>query len=260
MISYEKRFVAFIDILGFKDIILKSVCPSAIISPSEIKRFLTYRKPVGRDQIILGRIGDISDSGHRMTTFSDSILITVQPTEQGLIHLLHHISLIGFELVRLKKLCRGGISLGLVYHDNEYAFGPGIIDAVELEKKAIYPRIILNHDVAGYGLSLNQPVDNIFKWFVLKDENDGWFFVNILRLLRLIMDAETEPPEDIKNLCSEMNDFLLFEIDNLSKEEENMGSEFEKITKKDKVKWFKNYFDWAIDRSILEIMKLPFPK
>jgi hypothetical protein len=86
--AYEERFVAFIDILGFKDLIDRSVGPIRSITPEEIREALEIPKPAGTDQIIIGRIGDISESGHRMSAFSDCIAITVHPTEQGLLHLL----------------------------------------------------------------------------------------------------------------------------------------------------------------------------
>jgi len=243
--DYEERFVAFIDIVGFKDLIKRSIGPIRSVTPAEIREALEVPQPIGSDKIILSQIGDISDSGHRMATFSDCIAITTIPTEKGLMHLLHHVSQIGFKLIRMKILCRGGITRGLIYHDDKAIFGPAMINAVEMEKNdAKYPRIILNSDIVQYGHQ--STINKIFKRFVLEDD-DGWYFVHTLRVLRMIMDCEMEPPYDICEMCSEIDKHIRMELDRLS------GKEREKVL------WFKKYFDWSKDRSAWDNLKKPFP-
>jgi len=83
-------------------------------------------EPVKAEQIVLGRIGDIARSGHRLTAFSDSIIITTDETEQGLMHILQHVGKIGYRLACLGVLYRGGIVNGLVYHDEQQIFGPAV--------------------------------------------------------------------------------------------------------------------------------------
>jgi len=242
--DYEERFVAFIDIVGFEDLIERSLGPSRSITPAEIREALEVPQPVGPDQIVLGRIGDISDSGHRMAAFSDCVAITTLPTEQGLMHLLHHTSHIGFRLIRMKMLCRGGITRGLIYHDDEVIFGPAMNEAVCMEKNiAKQPRIILNPDVAQFGLQAAE--NKIFSRFVRKDD-DGWYYVHTLRILRMIMDCETEPPNDIREMCNEIDKHIQMEINRLSGD------------KREKVLWFKKYFNWARDRSAWDYLKQPF--
>ena len=52
-------------------------------------------------------------------------------------HLLRHVAKIGFRLIRLKPpiLCRGGITLGPVYHGGQVIFGPALDEAYVLEKE-----------------------------------------------------------------------------------------------------------------------------
>lgn len=241
--DYEERFVAFIDILGFENLINQSFGPSRLITAAEIKEALKVPPPAGKDQIVFTQIGDISDSGHRMKAFSDCIAITTLPTEKGLFHLVHHASVIGFNLFQMKILCRGGITRGLIYHDDDAIFGPAMNEAVNMEKRiAKQARIILNPDVANFGIKGS--LGKFFARFIRKDD-DGFHYVHILRVLRLIMDCETEPPADIRNLCKKINEHLQNEIDRLPEKEMK------------KVLWFKKYFDWAQDRSAMERLKGP---
>jgi hypothetical protein len=242
--DYEERFVAYIDILGFDDLIKQSVGPYRAITPAEIKEALKVPLPAGKDKIVFTQIGDVSDSGHRMTAFSDCVAITTLPTEKGLFHLIHHASVIGFNLFQKKLLCRGGITRGLVYHDDDMIFGPAMNEAVQMEERlAEQPRIILSTDVVTFGLQ--GLLGKFFARFIRKDD-DGFHYVHILRILRFIMDCETDPPADIQDLCKKINEHLQHEIHRLPENEVK------------KVLWFKKYFDWACDRSTLERLKGSF--
>jgi hypothetical protein len=246
--DYEERIVAFVDILGFRDLVEQSAGPYRSVTPDEIQQALGVPEPAARDQIVLGRIGDISKSGHRMTAFSDSIVITADPTEQGLTHVLFHVEKIGFRLIRLHRLCRGGITRGLVYHDDRIIFGPAWIEAYDLERKTEMPRVVLSENVVRIGLSAEPPIAEIFTQCTRQDD-DCRYFVNILRILRMIMNTESGPPDDVRHTCSEIEQHLHREFARLS----------EDAHKRRKIEWFKRYFDWAQDRSMWEYVKRPFP-
>jgi len=219
MEEYEDRFVAFVDILGFEDLIKMSVGPGRLVNLSQIKKALQVPDPAEQEMLVLGRIGDIADSGHRMVSFSDSVVITTKPTEQGLMYMLHHIAKVGFHLIQLGFLCRGGVSRGLIYHQKEMVFGPALISAYRLEQSAEMPRVILDEDVASIGLSAEPPVDKIFGRFTRKD-NDGKHFVNTLRVIRMVMDTESGPPDDIKEMCNRIENHLVSELERLSDDEQ----------------------------------------
>jgi hypothetical protein len=82
---------------------------------------------------------------------------------------------------------RGGISLGQHFMDREIVFGPALIEAVDLEKAAAYPRVVLSaeaaasehyHLVTYYGASQFAPQQSL-----LLVDADGVAFVNYLELL-----------------------------------------------------------------------------
>ena len=248
MASYINRYVAFLDILGFKDMISMTVGTSPTVSPNEVRAILEVPDPVREDQIILWRIGDISKSGHRITAFSDSIVITTDETEQGLMHLLQHVGKIGFRLAQLGMLYRGGIANGLLYHDEQQVFGPAVIEAYELEKKAKFPRVILSTAVANAGRSFAEPVNTIFERFTRTD-TDGKVYVNFMRVLRMIADSDGPLHEDVRILQERINSSIAKQLDRFA-----IGTS-ERI----KWEWFLAYFYWATDESWREIARTPFP-
>lgn len=239
MADYKDRFVAFIRVLGFQELIKDSEGPEGYITPGVILHALEVPNPAESAQI-MGRISDISESGHRISAFADNIAITVQPTPVGLLHLLHHVAKIGFRLIRLKTpvFCRGGITSGLVYHDGQAIFGPALDAARSLEgERAKYPRVVLSEDMVRIGLEAEPPLGTIFKRFVHQDEADEAYFVNILRVLRMAMDYEKQPLEHIRAIANHIEKHLQQEIARLSGEE------------RQRFLWFKKYFDWATERS-----------
>jgi len=242
---YEERLVAFLDILGFEDLIERSVGPDAQVGVDNIRHALEAPTPVGPEAIVLGRIGDISESDHRMTCFSDSIAISVEPTEKGLMLLLHHIARIGWRLTELRMLLRGGIARGDLYHEGSIVFGPAFLKAYRMERKvARFPRVVLGEEVAALGLSVAAPVDEIFRRFARRDE-DGLHFVNVLWVLRTAMDSASEPLEEWRQLCEKIDAWLA---------EEGVRSA-DHPRRREKIDWFRRYFDWATDRSIFELVR-----
>jgi len=248
MAMYTERYVAFLDLLGFRDLVLRSLNQEAKITVDQIRSVLDHPDPAGKEQIVLGRIGDISDSGHRLTAFSDSVVITTDPTEQGLMHLLHHVEKIGFRLARLHTLYRGGITRGLAYHDERHVFGPAIIDAYELEKRAEVPRVLLSESVVAAGRSAAEPVKTVFGLFTHVD-SDGEVFVHYLRILRMIANSDGPVPADVRALQAEIISFIA---------EELRRSE-SKPMERQKIEWFQNYFRWVIDDSWRDVLLTTLP-
>lgn len=240
MADYKERFVAYVNILGFEALMGRPREEEGSISPTEFIEALEVPTLAEAEQIIRGRIDDIYESGHRMTAFANRIAITVEPTARGLLQLLHHVARIGYRLIRLKTpiLCRGGITRGQLYHDGQVIFGPALNEVYSMEKQqAKYPRIILTEEVIRVGLEAEPPIDAIFKRFVRRDEADGSYFVNILRVLRMSMDYEKVPSTGFRAKVNRIEQHLRQEIERLSGEE------------REGLLWFQKYFDWATDRS-----------
>jgi len=83
---------------------------------------------------------------------------------------------------------RGGLSIGDYYGDNEFAYGPSIIEAHHLENnQAIYPRIILSDEsvrlVREHIDYYAEPESAPQSRDLLRDNTDGKWFINYLESL-----------------------------------------------------------------------------
>jgi len=166
---YEERIVAFIDILGFRNIVInssehitasgQSIIPEAqepglaarIYSALQINPE-SYREAFQAIHHLDEE--DFQSLDLRISTFSDSVILSSANTEQDFAYLIHCVSFMVRELIRNGFLTRGGIALGEVYHLDrskrqeiqgvERVFGPAFIKAYDLESRhAGHARIIL---------------------------------------------------------------------------------------------------------------------
>lgn len=232
--KYAERFVAFVDILGFSVKVCQSAIPNGKISLAQLLEALEHPSPAGPDQIVIGRIGDISKSGHRMNYFSDSVAISTDPTEVGLFHLVNHVERIGWRLLELGFLCRGAVTRGLVYHRDSVVVGPALVEAYDLEKnKAKTPRIIVNDEIAHTALRYAAPVGELFGRVLYKDE-DGSHIVHVLRRLNYFVD-EAIAGKPLPEKLTEIQRRLANEISELRNAKREKESKY--------VESFKRYFD-----------------
>ncbi|HPT13515.1 MAG TPA: hypothetical protein PK796_01910 [Bacteroidales bacterium] len=171
-LTYECRIVAFIDILGFKEIVKQSVNDTSRIQL--IYSVLEYLKDwETTDKWDLKLVEIEEDAQYRgvenfdirgktnCTSFSDSIVISVKVdnnVNEMASTLVSNLSYIGAVLLEKGILFRGGMTIGnIIHNDNGTVFGQGLIDAYQLESKsAKYPRIILSDKLIS---ELNFPID-----------------------------------------------------------------------------------------------------
>ncbi len=246
MASYINRYVAFLDILGFKDLISQTVGEKPTVTVDDIRLILEMPEPAQEAQIVLGGIGDISKSDHRVTAFSDSIIISTDETAQGLIHLLQHVAKIGFYLVRRGVLYRGGITNGLTYHDDNQVFGPAVLEAIKIKQQAVFPRVLLSASTVEAGKAA--AVRSFFDRFTRTD-CDQALFVNYLRVWRMVADSGYPTPDDMKLEQKAIQ----------AKIDQQLERFPPGTSERIKWMWFSSYFNWAIDDSWLDTLSAPFP-
>lgn len=200
---YEKRILAFIDILGFENIVENTNTAFSIIE------IISKNKESKKEFI-----KEMSEDEIEVTWFSDSIVISA-PLDIYYVHfVLEIIKQMQQELIQHKVLIRGGIEIGDCFHNGEKLFGPAMNKAYKLEsEKAIVPRIILSKKLINYikeshiieekfqddefdsSLEIYSEYDldditeryinedtiasEILRELIIKDD-DGYFFVNYL--------------------------------------------------------------------------------
>jgi hypothetical protein len=134
--NYERRVVAFYDVLGWRSKIREAATDPKSIG--ELRRVIllhsrTVRLPV---EVTIN-----------VSTFSDNIVISTPPGP-SVPYLLRELSLMQLATASRGFLLRGGVAIGDIVHDDEVVFGPALIRAYELESEtAHFPRIVVDEDV-----------------------------------------------------------------------------------------------------------------
>ena len=179
--KYEDRLVAFIDVLGFSNLVDDTKCDEQKL------RHLT----AGLDTLynrIWAWEADGVYSSFAFTQFSDSIVISALAESSDSFAMLQQLLLGVMELVDdYDILVRGGIARGQLIHDRTMVVGPAMVEAYHLEsKEAKYPRIIIEKGLKEqieadikvyvkehYGMSELPSQDNLFK-----TDEDGWCYLD----------------------------------------------------------------------------------
>ena len=145
--KYEDRIVCFIDVLGFKNIINKTLDKEGNDIESEIE-LINKALSLGLEILDLDDKYKLAKS-KIVTQFSDSFVISFAVNERSeiystLVNILH----LTMNFMVKGILIRGGIAYGKLIHTNKVVFGPGLVTAYETESRAaMYPRVILDKTV-----------------------------------------------------------------------------------------------------------------
>jgi hypothetical protein len=135
--AYERRIVAFCDVLGWRSQIAKA--------GNDPRKIGALRRQILLVQRVIGGVKHTADL--RFSSFSDNIVLSGPISEETL--LAFKIVLCDYQAYSAFYgfLTRGAITAGDICHDDQVVFGPALNRAYELEStKANYPRIIFDPD------------------------------------------------------------------------------------------------------------------
>lgn len=151
--NYEKRLVAYLDVLGFKELIKNSVPDSEALFRN-IKVLLDCFVVGNRgnfSSIVATKNGSSEEMVERIrneictTGFSDCIVISAEFNNAGASSFIEKTIQLCSIAAALGFFVRGGICHGNLYHKQEIVFGPAFIEAYEIEqKRAEYYRVFIN--------------------------------------------------------------------------------------------------------------------
>jgi hypothetical protein len=236
--TYEERYCAYVDILGFRDFIAEIRKDPGRVSVVRTVLYDLKRQP---EQNYLGAAiaADL-----RVQAISDAICISAACRGAGLVHILHSAETLAFRLLSAGYLTRGAIVKGLLYHDREVVFGEGLVKAYALEQSIVrFPRIMLTREVT---LDVEANASHEVFGPHLKESyvqsTDGPYHLNILRKVdELIPDEDEEYPD------TEFRAALLSTLNEIAdmfqkrfRESTDTPSHF------DKVRWFANYWNESV--------------
>jgi hypothetical protein len=130
--EYQRRVVAFLDILGFSRLVENADSPEWRIAIEGVLK--TMRETLAPNQA----------SDFRLSQFSDCIVISA-PIEPYSVNLVMTGSLIlADNLLQRMVLLRGGIAVGNLIHTDDVMFGPGMLTAYRSDTPGGPPRISID--------------------------------------------------------------------------------------------------------------------
>lgn len=236
--TYRTGYVAFLDILGFKGICRDKSCEEIkalfdeilLLKYDYIKCFANLIVP----QNIVDKV--------EIKIISDSVIVTVPIGEDGIVFMLWFCAMLQNKMLNCGVILRGGISFGTYYVYDNTVFGPALVEAYEIEEKAVFPRIVLSkeieHQLANKGLFRKKSVQD----YVDKVSSDNHTDSNISLLIKKDSDNVyfVHYFNPIQNISLNQNTDRKNEIEHFIKAniEANQGNE--KIQKK--YEWLYSYY------------------
>lgn len=135
--DYKERYVAFLDLLGFKTIVTR-----AETDPTERERL---RKVL---ELMRDSLTQNPRLALRFTHFSDCLVLSIERTAAGLLEAFESINVLVSNLLQFDVLVRGGLVAGHAYHDKDFVYGTAVNRAYCLEHEiARDPIILLSEEV-----------------------------------------------------------------------------------------------------------------
>lgn len=224
---YQKRILLFLDILGFRDILVDR--------KDDIQRILIGIQRRAEDY---NRLSDLS-----YTSFSDSITLSAPIKQDGMsdsisaASLAAHACQLYIELLREKILCRGSIVIGDLYHQDGIIFGPAMVRAYEMEQKmAIYPKIAFDQEVKNLITSARLKKSIPSEKRIVREAADGMFYLHPFYsgFIHLF-----DWPYDRLTVIGEALEFCDEKIEAYSKKP---ADEWKRL----KYNWLKKHLEWSL--------------
>ena len=160
---YEDRVVAFIDILGFSNLVNKKESSTDIIIQI-VENLQRISLEAGMDDE--PEYGFTYD--RQVSLFSDNIVISYRNEGPAEYYLTRELMVLQIAMMIVGIHIRGGLTIGKLYHKGSLVIGPALIRAYDLESKvAIYPRIVFDNTTQS-------------DWCMLAEDYDGIYFIDFL--------------------------------------------------------------------------------
>lgn len=188
--EFSEYYVAYFDVLGYKEAFKKSKDISAKLIES-IEQSIDVMKQIV--SVVNASYDDSIDKKPEVEYkfFSDNILISYKEAKHpfsafylvSFLRLVATIQRVFFEGSHL--IVRGGVTKGPLYLTKDFVGGEALIDVVELEQSAVYPRIVVDDCVISELDSemQNDVLKNIMaasSQDLLVKHIDGKFFLNYI--------------------------------------------------------------------------------
>ena len=162
--------VAFVDLLGFKEMVRSDPTGDVMLPLVE--------QSIG-EGLFYAQLASEAAPNLKYRIFSDNICFWIDLEYGAVAVSLMFATLAEFQLrLALNGIfCRGGMAVGLHRASENVLYGPALVEAVELEKQATHPRIVISDQMITRYPDLLQVVAFYYQMHRFQDEK---WFVNYL--------------------------------------------------------------------------------
>jgi hypothetical protein len=130
--EYKERYVAFLDLLGFK----------ALVCAAEGNQG-EYARLKGALERLNQTLCNVPRWEFRFTHFSDCIIITSDVTPEALEAIFSAVETLTRNLLQYDVMVRGGITRGGTFHTAQYVYGTAVSRATVIEKDQAHGPLVL---------------------------------------------------------------------------------------------------------------------
>ncbi|CTP90325.1 hypothetical protein [Xanthomonas graminis] len=212
MPELKQHFVAFLDILGFSQMVEGDADGTNNLAK-------LYRCHQAAGAIFA------DDTECSITQFSDSIVVSKPYEASGFKWFAESLAKYQRLLLDEGLLCRGGIAVNTHFSNNAFTFSSGLIDAYRLESTlARFPRVVISADL----LDLVFPGGKKMPPYLMR-EDDGLVFIDYMWVTR------NSSPRKMMGMVSEL-------VESMSKS----GS----ASVREKARWLASYSDHVMSSSL----------
>lgn len=224
LVDTEPRIVAFIDILGFSNIIQEYDSDKTSNILNDLHETLELAVKISIENMLDSKAKTDLQEFLEYRMFSDCICISLPYIEFGNdFHIqFHSIATVvkSYQLAMMQKgfFVRGGISIGSFFADKNMIFSGGLVSAYKLEQKIGHPIIAIDKKVLErLDKNFSENSKNLFleNTLIYPDNESDKIFLN---------------PYDLLDNSSNYFDYLQSTMDDLIKENEKDSDEFSDLT------------------------------
>ena len=133
--NYQNRILCYFDILGFGDNV-KNKTKEA----NEINQLFEEIASIIEDY-------RHDENDIQISHFSDSFVISILKPQNAPTQLKFVVSIL-IKLLEYQLIARGAIVYGELIHTSKHIFGPALVNAHNLEKNDLFPRIIIDESIS----------------------------------------------------------------------------------------------------------------
>jgi hypothetical protein len=185
-VKYQNRIVAYIDILGFTEMIKQTIREDS--PETSAQRLNTIFNIVANFQRYFDAIKTkrgLKDNC-AITMFSDLIVFSQPQSESaGVLAMFEALKRLQINMLARNILLRGSIVFGKLIHNQNIVIGPALINAYNVESKsAVYPRIVIDPKVMNLYVRTKGIIHNAGKrikdldYDFTNDDFDGTYYID----------------------------------------------------------------------------------